>query len=175
MHCWHQTQVIHCKIVRIFSAVQLADSFGSVRADWRHNFWSQHHLHSSWIFSLNPIDCDVGWVSPKYRPVYFRLFFRYAGFKKSFVLYFATPVPPVLKEKMQQGDEDQRCREKLVSAQRLKNWTLKSLHAFQSTLLSFHLWWYLPGHKSIWKQVLLTFWRFFVNFCTLYQKIQLVE
>ena len=52
-----------------------------VRAERRHN--ASCHNHPDW---LAPVDCDVGWVSPRRCPVFFLLLSRYKGTSFSFCL-----------------------------------------------------------------------------------------
>ena len=50
----------NCNIFPNAPAVQLTDSFGSVRTERRHNLRSRNHHDSCKIFPLAPVDCDFG-------------------------------------------------------------------------------------------------------------------
>ena len=64
-HCWNQTQVIHCNIVPNCPANQSFDSFGTVWIERSVVFCSHNQLDSCIVLSLAPVDCDVGWISPR--------------------------------------------------------------------------------------------------------------
>ena len=69
----------NCNIVPNAPAIQLTDSFGSVRTEWRHNLRSRNHLDSCKIFPLAPIDFDFACVSARCCPIKCLMLSRYQG------------------------------------------------------------------------------------------------
>ena len=93
---------------------------------------------------------------PRCSPVAFSLLSRYQRMKVSFVLYFATPEPPMFHSTMKRGGEGQSFREKLFLPQVLRKWKPRWEQVFQSTLLSLYLWRTLLGHEWIRTRILLS-------------------
>ena len=167
LHCWNQTQVLHYNIIQNTRAVQLHDSFESVKSEWRHFFlFSQ----SSWFMS-NLLTCSRSlwrWMSfSKTLPnlIFTNVLISRNKFSLFALLWEVKFSRAPIKDATRWWGSG--LRRKLGSSTRFwKKWIQISGHVSRSRLLYLCLGRSPVRHKSIQSRRLLNFWWIFVHPCT---------